>query len=357
MALQKKVAVVIILLFLVMGNYLFWFHFRSENHLQVPTTNAKGKQYQPNARGKYEFPFIEKYIQPCKSISDSKSEKFSHLELKLECMSSSEPCYGWHWDVANWTIIHTNVNLFNFQNASDRMFCPKPIYGTRTAKIVHRNGTVEYHDCPNDKYPCAPFSLLAGHFDEGLNMRINSSPCCRKQVIEVTQHMARVFDKHNITYLLVGGGVIGLARDGGSYVPYDTDLDVGVDEKDYDKLLKAIPDLQKPGYIFKWLIEEKNKERYVSDGRKWYMVGCVNSHCHTGPGIAIYSQNSKNITARTPPWTYPVDITVPPIRRIFEGMEMSFPKEPVKYLDFVYGKGKWETPLKCTKHYYSQCKA
>ena len=295
---------------------------------------------------------MAKYLQPCNG-EETKTKTSFHLKVKLDCINPSEPCYGWHGDVANWTIIHTNVNVF--QHASSRTFCPKPIIGVRTAKILHSNGSVEYPDCRNDKYPCAPSSLLAAHFDKDLNMRINSSPCCRKQNIDVTQHMARVFDRFNITYLLVGGAVIGLERDGGYYVPYDTDLDVGVDVNDYDNLIKAIPELQKPGYIFKWVTNEKEKARYESEGRKWYMVGCVNSRCHTGPGIAVYSREGDNIIAKTPPWTYPVSMTIPPIRRMFEGMEMSFPKEPRKYLDFVYGKGKWEKPLQCTKHYYEQC--
>ena len=299
---------------------------------------------------------LEKYSQPCNG-EDTKTAEDRYLQIKLTCISTSEQCYIWHWDVANWTIVYTNVNLFVINySSSGRRFCPTPILGERTAKIVHADGKVEYHDCPNDRYPCAPWSLLAAHHDKKLNMRINTSPCCRKQVIESTQHMARVFDKYNITYFLVGGAVIGLARDGGAYIPYDTDLDVGVAASDYDKILKAFPELQK-GYIFKWYDTINSKVKFDTKGRHWYMVGCVNTHCHTGPGIGLYTVQGDEVFAPAPPWTYPANITVPPIRRVFEGMEISFPKEPEKYLDFVYGKGKWTTPLDCTKHYYEQCAA
>ncbi|KAJ7363482.1 hypothetical protein OS493_009637 [Desmophyllum pertusum] len=166
--------------------------------------------------------------------------------------------------------------------------------------------------------------------------------------------MGRVFDQHNITYLHVGGTVIGLVRDHGEYVPYDTDTDFGVDANDYEKLDKAIPDLQKTGYIFKWVYPEKEPK---NTSKHWYMVGCPNKNCSLGPGIALYRTDSEHIEAPVPPWKYPKDIVVPPIRRVFEGMEMPFPRQPEKYLDFVYGKDKWRTPLKCDKHYYSQCNA
>jgi hypothetical protein len=160
--------------------------------------------------------------------------------------------------------------------------------------------------------------------------------------------MGRVFDKYNITYFLVGGPVISLVRDSGVFIPYDTDTDVAVDANDYGKVNQAIPELQEPGYIFKWLPEK-------AKGDKRYMVGCTNKHCRTGPGIALYTVEEEMIASVANWPSLPANLTIPPIRRIFEGMEMGFPKEPEKYLDYNYGKDKWRAPLKCTKHYEGQC--
>jgi hypothetical protein len=161
--------------------------------------------------------------------------------------------------------------------------------------------------------------------------------------------MGRVFDKYNITYFLVGGPVISMVRDNGVLIPYDTDTDVAVDANDYHKVNEAIPELQRPGYIFKWLPEKTR-------GDKRYMVGCTNKPCQTGPGIALYTAEAGMISSVTN-WepSLPINLTLPPVRRMFEGMEMGFPKEPERYLDYTYGKDKWRTPYKCTKHYYEQC--
>ena len=345
---RRKPKCLVIFLIIILVSYCLWNYF----HI----VEIFGPHDVVIASSSDVLSWLDLTSSTCKErVPETKLVKFRYLYVKLVCQKASAHCHMWNWDVANWTVIYMNGSLF--ENSAEARFCPIPVHGERLAKVVRADGKVEYPDCPNSKTPCAPSAIVSAHFDKKLRQRINVSPCCRKQTMEVTQHMARVFDKHKITYLLVGGAVIGLVRDAGSYVPYDTDTDVGVDANDYDKLIKALPELEKPGYTFKWVNNINEKVKYHSMGRNWYMVGCANKKCHTGPGIALYLAEDGNISARAPPWSFPIDITVPPIRRMFEGMEMSFPKEPEKYLDLVYGKGRWRTPLDCTKHYYGQCKA
>lgn len=284
------------------------------------------------------------------NVNEESSLNFRYLDVKLVCKRREEPCYVWHWDVANWTLIYTNEEI-NSTGGSPTRFCPIPILGQRTAKIIYSNGAIEYPGCINEKYPCSQtMGLYYASYDSNLKLRVNRSPCCRKLLMDITQHTTRVFDKHNITYFFNGGAVIGLVRDGGKLIPYDTDTDLSVDFNDFDKFIQALPELKKPGYLFQW------KPEYTK-GKKRYIIGCTNKQCLTGPGIAFYSVVNGMVSAPVTGWAdLPANFTLPPIRREFEGMEMSFPKEPVKYLDYVYGKDKWRVAFNCSEHYYGQCK-
>ncbi|KAK3718078.1 hypothetical protein QZH41_005469 [Actinostola sp. cb2023] len=210
-------------------------------------------------------------------------------------------------------------------------FCPTPIHGERTAKIIQADGIVEYPGCTIVKDLCTwRLSLWYPHFDKDLNMRINFSPCCRKLLVELTHHIGRVLNKHNITYFLVGGTVISLVRENGKLIPYDTDTDFAIDARDLEKFKAAFPELEKPGYAFRW------KTEYKRGPLKRYMVGCTNKQCELGPGIAFYVIEGDMIVSSLNWHSLPANLTIPPIKRMFEGLEMGFPKEPEKYLDYTY---------------------
>ncbi len=60
----------------------------------------------------------------------------------------------------------------------------------------------------------------------------------------VQLHLLYVFDaickKHNLTYFLSGGSLLGAIRHKG-FIPWDDDLDIGMPTKDYKKFLKIAP--------------------------------------------------------------------------------------------------------------------
>jgi len=150
-------------------------------------------------------------------------------------------------------------------------------------------------------------------------------------------------NKHNITYFLIGGTVISLVRENGKLIPYDTDTDFAIDARDLEKFIAAIPELEKPGYFFRW------KKQYKKETLKRYITGCTNKRCELGPGIGFYVIEGDKIVFINS-YSNPANLTVPPIKGMFEGLEMGFPKEPEKFLDYTYGKDKWRTPLQCKKH-------
>ena len=59
--------------------------------------------------------------------------------------------------------------------------------------------------------------------------------------IELLRFVDNVCKKHNIDYWLEGGTLIGAVRHGG-FIPWDDDIDLSIMRKDYEKLIKILPE-------------------------------------------------------------------------------------------------------------------
>ena len=59
--------------------------------------------------------------------------------------------------------------------------------------------------------------------------------------IELLRFVDNVCKKHDIDYWLEGGTLIGAVRHGG-FIPWDDDIDLSIMRKDYEKLIKVLPE-------------------------------------------------------------------------------------------------------------------
>lgn len=57
-----------------------------------------------------------------------------------------------------------------------------------------------------------------------------------KNMLEIYQEISQICDRHNLTYFVVGGTLLGAEIHKG-YIPWDDDLDIAMPREDYDKFI------------------------------------------------------------------------------------------------------------------------
>ena len=65
--------------------------------------------------------------------------------------------------------------------------------------------------------------------------------------VKALREVKEILDKGNVRYWLGQGTLLGAVRDG-SFIPWDTDIDLGTTHEEAEKVIKKIPELEKIGY-------------------------------------------------------------------------------------------------------------
>ncbi len=60
------------------------------------------------------------------------------------------------------------------------------------------------------------------------------------EILEVMDEVDRICTKHDLTYYLIGGTLLGAIRHGG-FIPWDDDFDIAMPREDYEKFVKLAP--------------------------------------------------------------------------------------------------------------------
>ena len=94
-----------------------------------------------------------------------------------------------------------------------------------------------------------------------LKARFNpeGSPLRRQQLVmlDMVKELDRICRKHGIPYFLYGGTLLGAIRHNG-FIPWDDDLDVGLMRKDYQRLMKILPQELPPHIVLQTNDTDKN---------------------------------------------------------------------------------------------------
>ena len=84
--------------------------------------------------------------------------------------------------------------------------------------------------------------------------KITSYLCCKNHLIDLLSYIVDVFDKNKLVYFLDYGTLLGCIRSGG-FIPWDTDIDIGVI---YDHRLDKIMDIIRKNNKNYYLVKETN---------------------------------------------------------------------------------------------------
>ena len=58
--------------------------------------------------------------------------------------------------------------------------------------------------------------------------------------MQIVKDVLRIFEKHNLTYYMLGGTMLGAIRHKG-FIPWDDDIDLGMPREDYERFLEVAP--------------------------------------------------------------------------------------------------------------------
>ncbi len=77
--------------------------------------------------------------------------------------------------------------------------------------------------------------------------------------LDIAKAVVSVCDKHNLTYYMLGGSMLGAIRHKG-FIPWDDDIDFGMPRDDYEKFLELAPQ-ELPGYLK--MVNYRNDPNYM----------------------------------------------------------------------------------------------
>ena len=249
-------------------------------------------------------------------------------------------CYDWTYDAADYTLIYNPTKTFQ------REKCSYPTNET-VKRIITPNKKVIWKGCTKRTPACS----LRGHFDEKRNVRRNTPPCCRHHLLEMLGNIDRELTRHNITYTIADGAVIGWYRNG-KLVPYDNDIDMYVDgtyfkTQTWDDVFKGLA--TKYGYEYKQTEDYKYRLRYSEvnglqvDIWPYFNIKLRTHYGEVKPGEWVTFVYHSSTTAMR------VNEFFPPIRTTIEGVPCNVPRDVVNYLNKNYGPtpDNWYPELTC----------
>ncbi len=152
------------------------------------------------------------------------------------------------------------------------------------------------------------------------------------QIYYLFENLIKILNKQEIEYWVIGGTVLGSVRHG-QIVPWDDDVDIGIYEKDLDKLLRLNDELKKFGFeiIKHWHIY---KFRFI--GQEYPFIDIFLYVEENGQ----YQMNHPVLRKTWPNEYYKKEELYPLKKYKFGNIICNGPNYPLDYLDRMYSM--WE---------------
>ena len=215
-------------------------------------------------------------------------------------------------------------------------------------QIVHQNGTVQNLGCTKFTKRCNETAF----YDNAFDVRVNTPPCCRKNIIDMFRHITVELERLHVSYVLSFGAVIGWMRNK-KMIPYDQDLDIIVDKSFWNSTLYW-------DFLHRLNTEYGHTYTIRDNGKKiWIMYSSNNSNSiDVWPYTITSKEQNKCPTVMIPHFYWkeqPIENIFPAQFVQFENITTYIPRKPKAYLDLTYGKNRWEKELDCKKVQDGKC--
>jgi phosphorylcholine metabolism protein LicD len=152
------------------------------------------------------------------------------------------------------------------------------------------------------------------------------------KLIDLLDILTKYLDDNNITYWIIGGTLLGSVRHG-DIVPWDDDVDIGILEKDFDKLIGLNQIFNSLGYEIApdWKI---HKFRKIGISYPFIDIFVYTNIDNT------YHMNRQDLREKWPSEYYSYDELFPLKKYSLNKLTVTGPNYPIGYLNRMYPQ--WE---------------
>lgn len=179
-------------------------------------------------------------------------------------------------------------------------------------------------------------------------------PCCHQNLLTILTAVHELLEQAKVHHWLAFGTLLGAVRSH-KFIPWDEDIDIGILEDDFSKVISLAPRIRELGFIPKApIVIDKHHSLWVSLSRQFNLEKRlripINSPVYLSEvnslhvDLTVHGHDDKDVWD----WEYPacrhsLEGVLDPDTVVFEGREYPCPANPQDVLNAYYGKD-WQTP-------------